>query len=76
MANSADDGGYVHERVALWSLAAAVEGTAATSHVILTLDGNVYKEAADYSGFRLLGNAGEEYQGVSSAMTTSFRSRS
>ena len=57
LAKFADDGGYVHERVALWPLAAAVEGTAATSHVILTSDGDVYVEAsADYSGFRLLDN--------------------
>ena len=52
LAKFADDGSYVHERVALGPLAAAVEGTAATSHVIFTSDSNVYEEAAaDYSFF-------------------------
>ena len=50
------------ERVALWPLAAAVEGIAATSHVIFTPDGDVYEEAAaDYSGFRVLDNGADAY---------------
>ena len=62
MVKFADDGGYVHERVALWPLAAAVEGTAATNHVILTPDGDVYEEAAaDYSGFCALDNGADAY---------------
>ena len=57
-----DDVGYVHERVALWPLVAAVEGAFAMSHVVITPHGDIYEEAAaDYAGFRLLDNDATGY---------------
>ena len=60
----AGDPGVIHERVALWPVASAKVGGAASSFAILTADGDAYEEALeDYCGFRLMDIADPKYPG-------------
>ena len=59
-----DDPGFVHERVALWPLAASSAGGPALSFAVLTSGGHAYEEAfSDYSGLHVLDNASADYPG-------------